>query len=75
MKQKVVIIGGGIIGLSVGWQLAKKGYDVEILERDKAGKSSAMPQQVCLHRRLKWVLKILTFLPLQKEPRIISSVC
>ncbi|HEY3250834.1 MAG TPA: glycine oxidase ThiO [Ignavibacteria bacterium] len=38
---KILIIGGGIIGLSVGWQLAKKGFDVEILERDKAGKSSS----------------------------------
>ncbi|MEO8513333.1 MAG: glycine oxidase ThiO [Ignavibacteria bacterium] len=36
-----VIIGGGIIGLSVGWQLAKKGNNVEILERDQAGKSAS----------------------------------
>jgi glycine oxidase len=36
MKQKIGIIGGGIIGLSIGWQLAKKGKVVEILERGKA---------------------------------------
>ncbi len=36
-----VIIGGGIIGLSVGWQLAKKGINVEILERDLAGRSAS----------------------------------
>jgi glycine oxidase len=34
---KTIIIGGGIIGLSLGWQLAKKGVDVEILERGKSG--------------------------------------
>jgi glycine oxidase len=38
---KILIIGGGIIGLSTGWQLAKKGYDVEILERGKAGTSAS----------------------------------
>lgn len=36
-----VIIGGGIIGLSLGWQLAKKGINVEILEKDKAGLSAS----------------------------------
>jgi glycine oxidase len=38
---KTIIIGGGAIGLSLGWQLAKKGIDVEILERSEAGKSSS----------------------------------
>jgi len=41
LKSKTIIIGGGAIGLSLGWQLAKKGADVEILERGKAGKSSS----------------------------------
>ena len=41
MSNKVLIIGGGIIGLSLGWQLAKKGKEVEILERDKAGRSAS----------------------------------
>jgi len=36
-----VIIGGGIIGLSLGWQLARKGVNVEILERSKAGQSAS----------------------------------
>lgn len=41
MSNKTIIIGGGIIGLSLGWQLAKKGIDVEILERGESGKSSS----------------------------------
>lgn len=36
-----IIIGGGIIGLSIGWQLAKKGVNVEILEKGKAGLSAS----------------------------------
>ncbi len=36
-----IIIGGGIIGLSLGWQLAKKGIEVEILERNTAGRSAS----------------------------------
>ncbi|MCI0717210.1 MAG: glycine oxidase ThiO [Chlorobi bacterium] len=41
MADKTIIIGGGIIGLSLGWQLVRRGADVEILERSKAGKSSS----------------------------------
>jgi glycine oxidase len=36
-----IIIGGGIIGLSLGWQLLKKGIEVKIYEKDKAGRSSS----------------------------------
>ncbi|HMT12202.1 MAG TPA: FAD-dependent oxidoreductase, partial [Ignavibacteria bacterium] len=38
---KTIIIGGGIIGLSTGWQLAKKGIEVEILEKASAGRSAS----------------------------------
>src|SRR4030095_8130016 len=41
VKQKVGIIGGGIVGLSIGWQLAKKGFHVEILEREKDCRGAA----------------------------------
>lgn len=37
---KILIIGGGVIGLSTGWQLLRKGFDVEILEQGEAGKSA-----------------------------------
>ena len=37
---KVSIIGGGVIGLSLGWQLARKGAEVEIFERDLAGRGA-----------------------------------
>ena len=37
MSNKTIIIGGGIIGLSLGWQLARKGEDVAIYESGRAG--------------------------------------
>lgn len=37
---RITIIGGGIIGLSLGWQLARKGRDVEIFERDIGGRGA-----------------------------------
>lgn len=33
-KNKVVILGGGLAGLSAGWILRKKGYEVQIIEKD-----------------------------------------
>lgn len=40
-KEPVVIVGGGIIGLSIGWLLAEKGCRVVILERDRAGRATS----------------------------------
>lgn len=40
MDQKpkhIAIIGGGVIGLSIGWQLLRKGAKVTLLERDQVG--------------------------------------
>jgi len=32
-KKKAIILGAGITGLTAGWKLSEKGYDVEILEK------------------------------------------
>jgi len=40
MENRITIIGGGIIGLSLGWQLARKGREVQIFERDLAGRGA-----------------------------------
>jgi glycine oxidase len=39
--KRIAIIGGGIIGLSLGWQLARKGKKVEVLERGESGRGAA----------------------------------
>ncbi|HET9146976.1 MAG TPA: glycine oxidase ThiO [Acetobacteraceae bacterium] len=38
---RVAIIGGGVIGLSIGWRLAGRGAEVHIFERGKAGQGSS----------------------------------
>ena len=37
MKQDVVVIGGGVIGVACARELAKRGADVTVLERDRIG--------------------------------------
>jgi glycine oxidase len=38
---RVAIIGGGVIGLSIGWRLAGRGADVHVFERGKAGQGAS----------------------------------
>lgn len=37
----VAIIGGGVIGLAIGWRLAAAGCRVDVFERDEAGRSAS----------------------------------
>ena len=34
--KKIIVVGGGISGLSVAWKLSEKGYDVNVIESDKS---------------------------------------
>jgi len=38
------VIGGGVIGLSVGWYLSRAGFQVTILDRDSSGRESCSDQ-------------------------------
>jgi glycine oxidase len=38
---KVAIVGGGIIGLSIGWRLRRAGVEVTIFDRDAAGRAAS----------------------------------
>lgn len=40
-NEKIIIIGGGVIGLGIGWQLAKAGATVTIHERSQAGRAAS----------------------------------
>src|SRR3954451_11569648 len=37
---KILIVGAGVAGLSIGWRLAEAGAEVEILERGLAGRGA-----------------------------------
>jgi glycine oxidase len=39
--QRVLIVGAGIIGLSIGWELARAGCRVELFDRDEAGQAAS----------------------------------
>ena len=39
--KKITIIGGGVIGLGIGWQLAKAGAAVTIYEREEVGRAAS----------------------------------
>ena len=41
INKNIIIIGGGVIGLSIGWQLVKAGASVTIYERDRAGRAAS----------------------------------
>jgi len=38
---RVVVIGGGVIGLSTAWELARRGHHVSLLERDQPGRATS----------------------------------
>ncbi len=40
-NKKIIIIGGGVIGLGIGWQLAKAGAAVTIYDRAQAGRAAS----------------------------------
>jgi glycine oxidase len=40
VTMKVLIVGAGVAGLAIGWRLAQRGADVEILERGIAGRGA-----------------------------------
>lgn len=41
MKKQVVIIGGGVIGSSIAWRLAREGAAVTVLERGRLGREAS----------------------------------
>ena len=53
-KQKIAIIGSGAAGISCAWQLAKKGYGVEIFEQDDkiGGKLAQVIPEERLHKEI-----------------------
>lgn len=41
MQKRVLIVGGGVIGLAIGWRLARAGCAVALFDRDRVGYSAS----------------------------------
>ncbi|QDT02674.1 Hydrogen cyanide synthase subunit HcnC precursor [Rubripirellula lacrimiformis] len=41
MNHRILIVGGGVVGLSLAWELAQRGQSVTLVERDKVGKATS----------------------------------
>lgn len=40
-KSEAVIVGGGVVGLSIGWQLLRRNIEVTLIEKGEAGKAAS----------------------------------
>ena len=40
-SDRIIIVGAGVIGLGIGWRLARAGRDVLIFDRDRAGRAAS----------------------------------
>jgi glycine oxidase len=38
---RVIVVGGGVIGLSIAWELARRGASVRLIERDRVGQATS----------------------------------
>ncbi|MDY1814470.1 FAD-dependent oxidoreductase [Klebsiella pneumoniae] len=57
MNKRIVIIGGGVVGLATAWELIKRGHQVQLLERNAEPGSAT---SFCQRRTIK--------LPLRRPP-------
>ncbi|MCS5948541.1 NAD(P)/FAD-dependent oxidoreductase [Klebsiella pneumoniae subsp. pneumoniae] len=50
MNKRIVIIGGGVVGLATAWELIKRGHQVQLLERNAEPGSAT---EFCQRRTIK----------------------
>ncbi|MFN3393023.1 MAG: glycine oxidase ThiO [Candidatus Thermochlorobacter sp.] len=67
LQTEVAIIGGGIIGLSTAWQLARAGVEVCVFERSEAGKSASWAAAGMLAPQAEVGFEEINFLRLGQE--------
>ena len=53
MSERIVIVGAGIIGLGIGWQMAKAGREVVVVEARKPGRGATWAAAGLLAARLQ----------------------
>lgn len=78
-QTEVAVIGGGIIGLSVAWQLARAGVETVVFERSEAGKSASWAAAGMLAPQAEVGFEEINFLKLGQEslalyPRFLAEL-
>lgn len=54
-RHRVAVIGGGINGAGVTWELARKGYDVELFEKGSFGAQTSSATTKMIHGGLRYL--------------------
>lgn len=77
--QKTIVIGGGVVGLGVAWELARRGQAVIVLERNRigAGASDAAAGMLCPMAELDFVEDELLLLKrdsLERYPAFVEAL-
>lgn len=52
---KTAVVGGGINGVMIAWELAKAGYDVEVFERGRVMRATSAKSSKLLHGGLRYL--------------------
>ena len=52
---KIAIVGGGINGVGVAWELARKGYKVTLFERGRCGERTSSATTKMIHGGLRYL--------------------
>jgi glycerol-3-phosphate dehydrogenase len=55
LRVKVAVVGGGINGSGVTWELARKGYDVTLFERNVCGAQTSSATTKLIHGGLRYL--------------------
>lgn len=69
--ETIAIVGAGIAGLGIGWQLAKRGFDVQIFESGQAGRQASWAAAGMLSQQIELRPGYETLMPLLRESAIL----
>ena len=54
-SSRIAVVGGGINGAGVAWELARRGYDVVLFEKDRCGEQTSWKTTKMIHGGLRYL--------------------
>ncbi|MGA7616714.1 MAG: glycerol-3-phosphate dehydrogenase/oxidase [Thermoanaerobaculia bacterium] len=55
MKWKIAVVGGGINGAGIAWELARRGYEVDLFEKGEFGAATSSATTKMIHGGLRYL--------------------